>query len=165
MAITLLRPFGGNLTGAVIICDPVTESSLIAQGIATFASANYAGTTGDTGLAATTKWAYSAVPSGIVNSVVAVTIIAAAGAGLRNYINAIQISSDALGAATELAVRDGAAGTVLFRAKLSVGALPITNIFLATPIRGTANTLLEVVTLTASVTGGVFVNAQGYQAA
>lgn len=165
MAVTLLRPFGGNLTGTIVYYDAPTEASMIAQGIASFTSANYIGSTGDAGPAVTAKWAFAAAPSGIVNSVVAVTIIAAAGAGLRNYISAIQISSDALGAATEFAVRDGAAGAVLFRAKLSVGALPITSIFLATPIRGTANTLLEVVTLTASVTGGVFVNAQGYQAA
>lgn len=165
MAVTLLRPFGGNLTGTIVYYDAPTEASLIAQGIASFTSANYIGSTGDAGPAVTTKWAYASAPSGIVNSVVAVTVIAAAGAGLRNYISAIQISTDTLGAATELALRDGAAGAVLFRLKLGTAALVATNFYLATPIRSSANTLLEVVTLTASVTGGVFVNAQGYQAA
>lgn len=39
-----------------------------------------------------------------------------------------------------------------------------TNIQLSRPIIGSVNTLLEVVTLTATVTGGVFFNAQGYSA-
>lgn len=33
-----------------------------------------------------------------------------------------------------------------------------------TPLVGTANTLLEVVTLTANVTGAIYVNVQGYAA-
>lgn len=110
-------------------------------------------------------WQYAAAASGIVNTTTAVTIKAAAGASLRNYITGLQISSDALGAATEIAIRDGAAGPVLWRQKLTTsGTTGIEQIQFATPLRGTAATLLEVVTLTATVTGGVYVSAQGYVA-
>lgn len=108
-------------------------------------------------------WSYAAAASGIVNTTTAVTVKAAAGATLRNYITGIQVQSATLGGATELAIRDGAAGTVLWRTQLQTTAMPLIDIPLQTPIRGTANTLLEVVTLT-GVTGGVYVNLQGYVA-
>lgn len=111
---------------------------------------------------ASTYWNYAPPVGGIVNTTVAVTIKAAAGAGVRNYLSEISLSSDTLGAATELAIRDGAAGTVLWRGKLQTTSLALTDITFNPPIKGTANTLLEVVTLTASVTGGVFVNATGF---
>jgi hypothetical protein len=71
--------------------------------------------------------------------------------------------AEALGAATEVAVRDGAGGTVLWRMKISTaGLLGGRDVVFDPPLRGTANTLLEVVTLTASVTGAVYFNAQGF---
>jgi hypothetical protein len=88
---------------------------------------------------------------------------AAAGAGFRNYITDLQIQTATLGGATELAIRDGAGGAVLWRTQLQTTALPLLPINLQSPIVGSPNTLLEVVTLT-GVTGGVFVNAQGYVA-
>lgn len=106
-------------------------------------------------------WQYAAAASGIVNTTTAVTIKAAAGASVRNYITGLSIQTATLGAATELAIRDGAGGTVIWRTQLQTTALPLTNIEFPTPLRGTANTLLEVVTLTA-VTGGVYVNVQGF---
>lgn len=108
-------------------------------------------------------WQYAAASNGIVNTTTAVTIKAAGAASIRNYITAITIMAEALGAATELVIRDGAAGTVIFRTKIPVGGLPTTNIKFPTPLKGTAATLLEVATLTASVTGAVYFNAQGYQ--
>lgn len=110
-------------------------------------------------------WTYAAASGGISNTTTAVTVKAAAAAGIRNYITAMQITAEALGAATELAIRDGAGGAVLWRTKIGTGGVtagePIT---FPTPLKGTAATLLEVVTLTASVTGAVFVNLQGYEA-
>lgn len=109
------------------------------------------------------EWSYAAASGGISNTTTAVTIAAAAGSGLRNYIKGCQLSSDALGAATELAIRDGASGTVIWRTK--IGTAGITGgeqVTFENPLKSTANTLLEVVTLTATVTGGVFVNCQGY---
>lgn len=108
-------------------------------------------------------WSYAAASGGIVSTTTAVTIKAAAGSGLRNCISSIQIATDTLGAATEIAIRDGAAGAVLWRGKLQATALPETTISFPKPLRGSANTLLEVVTLT-SVTGGVYFNAQGFVA-
>lgn len=105
-------------------------------------------------------WQSAAGVAGIVNTTTAVTMKAAAGAGLKNTVTACQVASDTLGAATELAIRDGAAGTVIWRGKLQTGPLNVTNIVFDTPLVGTANTLVEVVTLTA-VTGGVYVNCQG----
>ena len=111
------------------------------------------------------EWQYAAAASGILNTTTAVTIKAAAGAGVRNYITGIQFSAEALGTATEIAVRDGAAGTVIWRHKIGTGGVTGgLNLTFNTPLKWTANTLLEVVTLTASTTGAVYFNAQGYQA-
>lgn len=110
------------------------------------------------------EWSYAAANLGIVNTTTAVTIRAAAGAGLRSYITSMQINTEALGTATELAVRDGAAGTVIWRCKIPTAGIPFMMVKFDCPLKSTANTLLEVVTLTASVTGAVYVNAQGYTA-
>ena len=111
------------------------------------------------------SWSYAAAAAGILNTTTAVTFKAAAAAGIRNYITNIHVMSEALTTATELAIRDGAAGTVLWRVKIPTGGLPTMSITFPTPIRGTAATLLEVVTLTASGAGAVYFNAQGFTAA
>jgi hypothetical protein len=110
-------------------------------------------------------WSYAAASGGILNTTTAVTIKAAAGGSLRNYITGVQIQAEALTTATEFAIRDGASGTVLWRIKIAGPAHGWTNIVFDTPIKGTANTLLEVVTLTASGAGAVYFNAQGFVAA
>ena len=110
------------------------------------------------------EWSYGAAAGGILNTVTAVTIRAAGAAGIRNYITGIQVFSEALTTATELAIRDGAGGTVLWRTKIPTTGLPTTQFEFPNPIKGTAATLLEVVTLTASGTGAVYFNAQGYSA-
>lgn len=111
----------------------------------------------------TARWQFAGASGGLVNTTAAATIAAAGGASVRNYLTGLQLSAGTLGAATELAVRDGVAGTVLWR-----GFIPTTgtqqSITFPAPLKGTANTLMEVVTLTATVTGGVYVNAQGYTA-
>ena len=109
-------------------------------------------------------WSYPAANLGIVNTTTAVTIKAAV-ASNRNYITAIQFSAEALGTATELAIRDGAGGTVLWRTKIGTGGLVNgREIIFPSPLKSTTNTLLEVVTLTASGTGAVYFNAQGFVA-
>jgi len=109
------------------------------------------------------RWQYAAASGGISNTTTAVTIASAAGGSLRNYITGVQIFSDALGAATEIAVRDGAAGTVLWRGKIGTGGITGgESVVFPVPLKGTANTLMEVVTLTASITGAVYFNAQGF---
>ena len=109
------------------------------------------------------EWVYAAASGGIANTTTAVTLVAAQAAGIRNYLTNLQLSSDALGAATEIAIRDGAGGTVLWRGKIGIAAIAgVSTIQFSDPLKSTAATLLEVVTLSASVTGSVYVNAQGY---
>ena len=109
------------------------------------------------------EWVYAAASGGITNTTTAVTLVAAQAAGIRNYLTNLQLSSDALGAATEIAIRDGAGGTVLWRGKIgTAGIAGVSTIQFSDPLKSTAATLLEVVTLSASVTGSVYVNAQGY---
>ena len=109
------------------------------------------------------EWVYAAASGGITNTTTAVTLVAAQAAGIRNYLTSLQLSSDALGAATEIAIRDGAGGTVLWRGKIgTAGIAGVSTIQFSDPLKSTAATLLEVVTLSASVTGSVYVNAQGY---
>lgn len=111
-------------------------------------------------------WFYVPAVAGIVNTTTAVTIKAAAGANRINYITGIQVSTNAaLATATVLAIRDGAGGTVLWRLSIPTTVNPAGwNFVFPTPLRGSANTLLEVVTLTLSATGAVFFCAQGYTA-
>jgi len=108
-----------------------------------------------------THWNYAAASGGISNTTTAVTIRAAAGAGVRNCMASVQMFNGPLGAATEVAIRDGAAGAVLWRGIVPTAASQEMATF-SVPICGTANTLLEAVTLTATVTGGVYVNVQGF---
>lgn len=107
-------------------------------------------------------WNYAAAASGIAGTTTAVTFKAAGTNGNRNYVTSIQIQTATLGNATELAIRDGAGGAVLWRTQLQTTAMPLMSINFATPLRGSANTLLEVITLS-SATGGVYFNAQGHE--
>jgi hypothetical protein len=111
-------------------------------------------------------WSYAAAAAGILNTTTAVTIKAAAAASLRNYVTSIDIMADALTNATEVAIRDGAGGTVIWRTKIgTAGLLNGRNIRFDPPLRpATAASLLEVVTLTASGAGAVYFNASGYVA-
>lgn len=110
------------------------------------------------------NWSYAAASGGILNTTTAVTIKTAAGSGIRNYVESIEIMSEALTNATEVALRDGAGGTVLWRIKIPTGGMTLTPIKFSPPLKGTANTLLEIVTLTASGAGAVYANAQGFTA-
>ena len=152
----------------VKLIDPATGNEYRAGGISngstvTDQCGDANGTVTQSGLSST-FWNYAAAAGGIVNSAAAVTLKAAAGAGVRNYLKTLTVAHDALGAATEMAIRDGAAGAVLWRGKLQTGAVDSAqsaSIEFDPPLKGSANTLMEVVTLTA-VTGGVFVNATGF---
>lgn len=108
-------------------------------------------------------WNFAGIAGGIINTTVATTI-APAVSGLVNYLTGMGFSTDTLGAATEIVVRDGTGGTVIWRTKLQTTTLPYTHIEFKTPLKSTAGNLLEIVTLTATVSGGVYVNAQGFVA-
>lgn len=108
------------------------------------------------------SWSYAAGASGLVNTTTAITLKTAGGATIRNYICTLNLSHDTLGGATEAVLRDGAAGTVMWRGRLQTAAIEGGSDITFTPcLRATANNLVEFATLTA-VTGGIYVNAQGY---
>jgi len=111
------------------------------------------------------EWSYVAASGGITNTTTAVTLAGGAGSGVRNYITSLQLASDVLGTATEVVIRDGVGGTVLWRTKIGTSGIvsPI-NIKFQPPLRSSTNTLLEIATLTATGTGSIYVNAQGYKA-
>lgn len=105
------------------------------------------------------RWNYAAASGGIVNTTTAVTIKAAV-ASTKNCISSFGVKHDTLGAGGELVIRDGAGGTVLYRTILLTTPESFDRV-LPAAVCGTANTLMEVATLTASVTGGVYFNATG----
>jgi hypothetical protein len=109
----------------------------------------------------TDAWNYAAASSRIVDTATVVTIKAAVRAGVRNDVTDLKTDTAILGAATELAIRDSAGGSALWRCRFQTAAPPIMSVNFQSPLVGSPNTLLEVVTPT-SVTGDVFVNAQGY---
>lgn len=111
-------------------------------------------------------WSYSSPSGGIVNTTTAVTIKSSS-SGLRNYVTSIDFCTNGnLGAATELAIRDGSGGSVLWRSYIpSTGLLAGRSISFPCPLKSTTGNLLEVVTITATVTGSVYFNASGYSGA
>ena len=113
------------------------------------------------------EWAYNAAAGGYANSTTGVTVRSAAGAGLRSYLTSIQIYAQPHTNATEFVLRDGPTGgaPVIWRIFIPTTGLPLTQITFENPLRTTANTLLEMCTLTASGAGAVFFNAQGFTAA
>lgn len=115
----------------------------------------------------TTFWYYSNGATGILsNTTTAVTIKAAAGSGVRNYIDSCTINTTAFGAAVPIVLRDGAAGTVRWAANVpTAGWLTPVSIVFNVPLQGTANTLWEVATPTANTSGTVWVSCQGHTGA
>lgn len=109
-------------------------------------------------------WTYAAATGGISNTTTAVTVKGAAAASVRNYITGLQLYATAITTATEFAIRDGASGTVLWRSFVPTAGIAEMDVIFPTPLRGTAATLLEIVTLTATTTGSVYCNLQGYTA-
>jgi len=101
-------------------------------------------------------WAYASAAAGIAVTT-DVVVKAAAAAGVRNYVTAMQISNNSA-VATEFVIKDGAS-TVLWRGLLSTNA-PLTLIEFPSPLRGTAATAINVACLT--VGAAVYVNLQGY---
>lgn len=105
-----------------------------------------------------TRWTYVAATGGITDTT-AVTIKAAAGAGKKLYISAMQFSNSGAGT-SEFVVNCGAAGTALYRGFVQA-TQPTTEIRFPVPLQCTANTLLEVKLGTGTTMAFRF-NAQGY---
>lgn len=107
-------------------------------------------------------WSYAAASGGITDTS-GVTIKAAAGAGIRNYLTQIQIVNGHATVSTEVVVRDGAGGTVLWRSWMRANGSNIMVVNFEIPLRGSANTLLEVACVTTGT--ATYISAQGYVAA
>lgn len=108
------------------------------------------------------SWSYAPPVSGLVNTTAVQIAAAPADTVHRNYIDSIQIDATALTAASELVIRSGAAGTVLWRCIIgTVGLLGGRNIPFNRPLAGAPGQLLEIALLTNPVAGSVYFNAQG----
>lgn len=108
-------------------------------------------------------WNYAAAAAGLV-STGGVTAKAAAGSGIRIYVTSVQVVNSHATVSTEILINDGAAGTTLHRGWAQAVGGGYACKF-DPPLRGTANTLLEIKEGTATATTGVYVNLQGYVAA
>lgn len=106
-------------------------------------------------------WSAAAGAGGITNTT-AVTLKAAGAAGIRNYLRSLQLRNVSA-VESEVVIRDGAAGTVLWRGDLPASAPTPENIVFDPPLRGSAATLLEVAALTTATK--TYINAQGFQGA
>lgn len=107
------------------------------------------------------SWSYAAASGGIVNTT-GVTIKAAGGSGVRLYLTDLHVINGHATVSTDVQIRDGASGTVLWRgfAQAAGGGI---SVHFVTPLRGTANTLLEVACGTTG--SAIYVNAAGFIAA
>jgi hypothetical protein len=103
-------------------------------------------------------WGYAAASGGITNTT-GVTAKAAAGAGVRNYITMAQVINGHASVDTDVQIRDGAAGTVLWRGFAKSGGGGISAKF-DPPLRGSANTLVEIACGTTGT--ATYVNLQGF---
>lgn len=106
-------------------------------------------------------WSYAAASGGITNTT-GVTAKAAAGAGSRNYITAVQVINGHATVSTDVQIRDGAAGTVLWRG-FAAAAGGGCAIQFAQPLRGSDNTLVEIACGTTGT--ATYFNLQGFTAA
>lgn len=104
-------------------------------------------------------WAYASAAGGII-TITDVVIKAAAGASIRNYITAISFTNASAVTATEVVVKDGA--TIIWRGFVGAQTLlnSVVGVVFPTPLRGSANTAINVACITAGA--AVYVNAQGY---
>lgn len=102
-------------------------------------------------------WTYA--PAGVIANTADVVIAAAAGAGIRRYVTAIQvINTNAF--ATEFVIKDGA--TVIWRLLLPANMATADTIAFPSPLKSTASAALNFACITNGAS--VYVAAQGYTA-
>lgn len=110
-------------------------------------------------------WSFACASAGIdpTGGAVTTTLKTAGASSIKNYLTGFDIYTGTLGAATEITIRDGSGGTVLWRWNLpTTGTLiPPNNFF--TPLKGSAATAMVVTVESATTTGKVYFNARGYQ--
>ena len=104
------------------------------------------------------EWVYAAASGGITNTS-DVALVAAQGAGIKNYLTGLSVAN-ANATASEIVIKDGAS-TVIWRMYLAANA-PIQSIKFVTPLQSTANTALNVACITTGTQ--TYISAQGYKA-
>lgn len=108
-------------------------------------------------------WVYAT--DGTTNTALTTTtdrmVKAAAGAGIRNYLTAIQLQNTHATQATDLVIKDGAA-TILWRGPLPAAMAAPLLLEFPTPLRSSANAALTLACITAGA--NVVANVQGYAA-
>lgn len=102
------------------------------------------------------RYNFAGVTGGIVNTT-PVAIAAAGGAGVRNYVAAVQYFNSAA-VASEIVISDGA--TVIWRGYAPASMTAPVQVVFPVPLRGTANTAMNVTLLTTAT--ATRVSAQGY---
>jgi hypothetical protein len=106
------------------------------------------------------NWSYAAASGGIVDT--SDVALKAAVAGQRASLTSLQLVNADATVATEVVVKDGS--TVIFRTWLPLHAAATTpdgiDIKFDPPLRGTANTALNIAAITTSAI--VYANAQGF---
>lgn len=109
---------------------------------------------------ASALWKFACAAGGVVNNT-AVTLAAAAGSNKKNYCSSIQMKNVHATVATEVAIRDGAGGTVIWRGYLPALMISADDIIFDPPLVGSNNTLMEFICLTTGTQ--TYVDAQGFQ--
>lgn len=106
-----------------------------------------------------TAYQFAGATGGIINTA-DVAIAAAAGAGIRNYLNSIWFKNTSA-TVSELVIKDGA--TIIWRGHVGASMTFGELVTFCPPLRGTANTALNVALLTTAT--ATIVSAQGYTGA
>ena len=110
---------------------------------------------------ASANWQYAAPTGGIITTA-PVTLVAAAGAGVRNYITALQIKG-CNAVASEVVIQDGAA-VVLWRGYVAATMLTADDLVFPTPLMSSTG-VNSAITLTVNTTATLtYVTAQGFTA-
>jgi hypothetical protein len=110
---------------------------------------------------ASANWQYAAPTGGIITTA-PVTLVAAAGTGVRNYITALQIKG-CNAVASEVVIRDGAA-VVLWRGYVAATMLTADDLVFPTPLMSSTG-VNSAITLTVNTTATLtYVTAQGFTA-
>lgn len=102
------------------------------------------------------SWAYAGVTGGITDTS-DVVIKAAAGGSVRNYLKSLQFKNNAA-VASEIVVKDGS--TVIWRGHVSASMISTTTIIFDPPLRGTANTAMNVAMITTAT--ATIISGQGF---
>lgn len=160
----------GNTAGAAVTSATADANagglglSIWGQG-AVFNGSTWDRTRGDTNgtvvqpALSSTFWSYAGATGGITNTT-DVAVKTAAGASVRNYVSSIQFKNTSA-TASEIVIKDGA--TIIWRGHVSASMAVSDTVVFNPPLRGTANTAINVAMITTAT--ATIVSLQGYTGA